>query len=212
MEAHGEHIQPNVAKFGAALTCSGHLDQQRRLSVMVHFGNSVGQTLLRPAQVKVGIILNCAVPKRLVMGWVPGNRGESLPQKIEESSENIPTFRVSENARLLLRGVVLDRDDHMFFNFSSIAYKVSSSANNLGAIERLNGKIIDEISQDSYFLHRTVLFAEPGTFEIEGDCHAYFTDYNSERTGKGVGVKDKIRVVVVKKLEIHPPFQVIYYH
>lgn len=49
-------------------------------------------------------------------------------------------------------------------------------------------------------------------FEIEGDATAYYTDYEHEKTGKGVGVRDRIRVIVVKRLQIYPPFQVIYYH
>lgn len=63
-----------------------------------------------------------------------------------------------------------------------------------------------------YFLHRTVIFNEPGIFEIEGDATAYYTDYEREKTGKGVGVRDRIRVIVVKRLQIYPPFQVMYYH
>ncbi len=52
----------------------------------------------------------------------------------------------------------------------------------------------------------------PGTFEIEGDATAYYSDYERERTSKGVGVRDRIRVIVVKQVALFPPHQVIYYH
>lgn len=66
------------------------------------FGNSVGQTLLRPAKVSVSLVLNCAIAKSLVMGWVPewkpNGKQQSLPRKIEASQDQVPTFRVSEGA------------------------------------------------------------------------------------------------------------------
>ncbi len=100
VHAYGEHILPNTPNFGAALSCSGQLDSQKRYEVVMAFGNERGSTLLRPARVEVGITLNCAIAKSLVMGWVPQWRAHGmelpLPRNIEASEDHVPTFRVNE--------------------------------------------------------------------------------------------------------------------
>ncbi len=45
----------------------------------------------------------------------------------------------------MLRGVLLDREDHLFYNFSSIQLKVESRDTSLGRVERMHDSLIEEI-------------------------------------------------------------------
>lgn len=76
------------------------------------------------------MIVNCALPKFHVLGWVPSSTNKAivnLPRKIDHTQDSLPTFRVFEESKLTLRSVLLDKDEHMFFNHSSIALQMTPS-------------------------------------------------------------------------------------